>query len=334
VAWSVGGLETTGFAATLTLGAWLALRCWEPQEPDVTFHATRTAWWAGVAFATSGLARPEGYVAGLLAAALMVRSRPDLAWRLLLPCALAGGGWLLFRLVYYGDWLPNVAYAKGAGVSWDRRLSGSWSYLVTNAVHVLPALVAAVLGIVRAPACGRILAFALPVLAGILVAGGDHMPYARLWAPVVPLLAVAIAQVRHTSNGSSPTIGRLIAASAIVAAAIPHVAFMSKPVPRDFAATVGAPVGRFLEQNLAGGSWVAVGTAGSTPFHAPSINFIDTMGLNDRTIARAPVGPVVTRLQQHSGHWKGDGAYVLSRRPDVIVLGPAEGYLGDPATAS
>ena len=30
-----------------------------------------------------------------------------------------------------------------------------------------------------------------------------------------------------------------------------------------------------------------------------------------------------------AGHGKGDGAYVLGRRPDYIVLGPAEGRAAD-----
>jgi hypothetical protein len=34
-------------------------------------------------------------------------------------------------------------------------------------------------------------------------------------------------------------------------------------------------------------------------------------------------------MQAYSGHQKGDGEYVLMRAPDVILLGPAEGYLGE-----
>ncbi|MCP3694672.1 MAG: hypothetical protein GY917_20910 [Planctomycetaceae bacterium] len=40
--------------------------------------------------------------------------------------------------------------------------------------------------------------------------------------------------------------------------------------------------------------------------------------------------PIRTHWQRYPGHTKGDGQYVLSRRPDVIILGPAEGVTADP----
>jgi hypothetical protein len=73
---------------------------------------------------------------------------------------------------------------------------------------------------------------------------------------------------------------------------------------------------------------VAASTAGSTPYFAPSLRFIDLLGLNDREIAGRRIDGIQARLQVFPGHAKGDGAYVLRRAPDVVILGPAEGYLG------
>ena len=49
------------------------------------------------------------------------------------------------------------------------------------------------------------------------------------------------------------------------------------------------------------------------------------LGLNDRHIAKRNIEQIQLPLQEVPGHLKGDGAYVLSRVPDFIILGPAEG---------
>jgi hypothetical protein len=87
-------------------------------------------------------------------------------------------------------------------------------------------------------------------------------------------------------------------------------------------------VGRLLEDHLPPGTLVATATAGSTPFYAPSIDFLDTLGLNDPVVASRHVDTIRTKWQTYPGHRKGDGAWVLSREPSVIVLGGAGGFLG------
>ena len=55
------------------------------------------------------------------------------------------------------------------------------------------------------------------------------------------------------------------------------------------------------------------------------VPYIDMLGLNDRRIATRPVRQARLPWQRVPGHAKGDGAYVLSRHPDILILGPAEG---------
>jgi hypothetical protein len=74
---------------------------------------------------------------------------------------------------------------------------------------------------------------------------------------------------------------------------------------------------------------VAAATAGTVPYYSRELRFIDTLGLNDAVIARRKVPLGVTRWQRIPGHKKGDGRYVLDRRPDVIILGGAHGWLGE-----
>jgi hypothetical protein len=56
------------------------------------------------------------------------------------------------------------------------------------------------------------------------------------------------------------------------------------------------------------------------------------LGLNNSHIASRPIDTLTTRWQHFSGHRKGDGCYVLRRRPDIVVLGPSHGFLGTDPT--
>jgi hypothetical protein len=328
--WSVSGLETTGFAFWLALGAWLTQEAlWADEAPD------RSARWraalAGAALGAAGMTRPEGIGAGVVALLLLAASR---RWRPLLAAGLTFGvlvgSYELFRIAYFGDVLPNTAYAKLGGLPMSSRVSAGIAYLAATQEAWLPSVViaaaACALGRGRRPLA--MVLIASPVLANVLMAGGDHMPAARLLVPllVTLLLAGAIAAregLRHRG---------LVTALVAVVAAAQLVALLVTPVECDPAAVTGEHVGRFLEANLPAGATVATATAGSTPYHAPSIRFIDTLGLNDRHIARREIRQLTTRWQHTPGHLKGDGAYVLGRAPDVIILGPAQGFLGQRPT--
>jgi len=150
------------------------------------------------------------------------------------------------------------------------------------------------------------------------------MAGARLVLPIVVLYAVAAG----LPEGGRPW--RLTAATVLlcVAAALQSTVAFLRPVQRDYAASVGAPVGRFLQAHLPPGALVSTATAGATPYFAPALRFLDPLGLNDKHIARTVPEKIITRCQIAPGHQKGDGAYVLGRAPDLIILGPAEGYLG------
>jgi arabinofuranosyltransferase len=94
----------------------------------------------------------------------------------------------------------------------------------------------------------------------------------------------------------------------------------------DPAARVGTVVGKHIARSWPAGSLVALNTAGAIPFYATNHRYIDMLGINDKHIARRRiVQGFVARWQPMAGHEKGDGAYVLSRSPDYIIVGPAQG---------
>lgn len=326
ILWSVSGLETSAFCFWLALGAWLT---WEVGGIPDRFG--RTAGLAGIALGAAALTRPEGIGAGLVAVAyLAAKRRWAASLAALLAFAVSAGSYELFRVLYFGDLLPNTAYVKLGGLPLATRVSAAGAYLRGTlgvwSAAVLAGSVALAAGRGRRP-FGMLL-IAAPVLLSVLLAGGDHMPAGRLIVPllVVLLLAAAIAGRDGFRRPQAVTTVILAATAGQIAA------LLIMRVERDPAAVIGEHVGRFLESHLSPGALVATATAGSTPYFAPSLRFIDTLGLNDRHIARRPVTAMTTRWQRIPGHLKGDGAYVLERAPDVIVLGPAEGFLGEAPT--
>jgi arabinofuranosyltransferase len=121
----------------------------------------------------------------------------------------------------------------------------------------------------------------------------------------------------------------------------------------DTAAYLGKFVGRYIKEHWPANSSVAANTAGAVPYYSERL-FIDMLGLNDYTIARTERpfdynfffkevlssrllsakgrATLKNKLSKKylfweliPGHGKGNGQYVLSRKPDYIILGPVTG---------
>ncbi|HEX7879041.1 MAG TPA: hypothetical protein VF720_06495, partial [Candidatus Eisenbacteria bacterium] len=185
--WSVGGLETTlyGFFLAAAFGATLA-------QPRTTMGRLGT----GLLLAAVALSRPEGIVP---AGALFLVRWLDPATRderrghleVGLAFALPVLAWFLFRVTWFGDWLPNTYYAKKLGLAEAWR-KGSW-YLVSFVHHnggrwlYAPAVLAFFDRPRRRLAwtAGFVLAAYIPY---ILFVGGDWMDQHRFLAPVVPFI--------------------------------------------------------------------------------------------------------------------------------------------------
>jgi arabinofuranosyltransferase len=319
-AWALGGLETVSFAFWLVLVAWLA-------ETAVRENGrgAKSGAFCGAALAAAALTRPEGAAVAFVVAAWLVRARRwqalgGLAAAFLAPCA----AWEICSAVYYGDLLPNPAYSKITGYPILQSMRDGLAYLTVASSSWLWATSASIVGlaIVRRSESTWLVAMAMPVVLGLLLGGGDHMVGGRLILPAVVLVVYAVGRYARDTHGW--TIPALLVAASLLDATVA----LAEPRRPDRAAVLGEKVGRFLEKNLPSGSLVAISVAGSTAYFAPSLRFIDTLGLCDRHIARRDVPVGVTAWQSMAGHRKGDGDYVLSRSPDVILLGAASGFLG------
>jgi hypothetical protein len=85
----------------------------------------------------------------------------------------------------------------------------------------------------------------------------------------------------------------------------------SRPVSTDFTA-----IGKALQGIARPDESLAVGAAGAIPYLS-NLTTIDTLGLNDRHIARVSPDPLLS-----FGHQRGDGSYVWARLPTYLIPFP------------
>lgn len=333
LAWSMGGLETTMFIWLLQVACW--------RYVSVTHTNKKQALITGLLFGAAVLTRPEAGLFWLLAV-LFARSLHTQNWKdvvigLKLGFVAVVGTYLCWRWSYFGSWLPNTYHAKLSGLDSERIQTG-FHYLHTFARTPAYLLILSA-GIViqhcyRKTLSASVLymSTSLVVFCGYIVfAGGDHMPAHRmLLVTLVP--ATWLINSRDHARCPFKFDGNKLA-SLIFLVALLQTWLVTTPGQwlentrhTDRAAVDGQDVGVWLENNEPE-SLIALNTAGSTPFFAPKHQFIDMLGLNDAVIARRDVSNIkpTTKWQQLPGHAKGDGDYILSRNPDLIILGPALG---------
>ena len=137
---------------------------------------------------------------------------------------------------------------------------------------------------------------------------------ASMWVPMLPmfalLLAEAVAGIRQPMAG-------LLVATAVVALTLPN-SFVGRSIESlrkgdeflEGAHRVGERLGQLPESTL-----VAANNVGVIGYES-RLPILDMMGLTDAHIARAP-----GKALGIAGHESHDGAYVLDRRPDIIILG-------------
>lgn len=346
--WTGSMLETPLFALALVTAAERYAR------GDAATGLRRAAPW----LALLALTRPEGLsLAGLAIgleglAALWARDRSlrHVALGAGLVVAI-GGAHLAFRRAYYGEWLPNTYYAKVApGIdAWERgfRYLRDCAWLQGVLLLLLP------LAVLPRARRERSVRFAWVLVAGYLAyivhVGGDGLPFVRFFAHLVPLLAALASVALVTLYGALARGGVTLARVSSGVAALLLVAGASWPglvvllAPdwpwlRDqesgltfpsgaaggyryrwfdqyFCLRVGR-AGRWLDEHLPPGAVIAANPAGIGFYTRHTV--IDMLGLNDRVIARRQLARVG---RGRAGHEKGDGAYVLRRAPDVILLG-------------
>jgi hypothetical protein len=332
IVWSIGGLEGPLFSLLVSvamLSFLLALRA-----PASTWLLITS----GVLYSLAFLTRPDGAVfiaATLVCLPLLMREKRMQHLALfLLPCLGIILPFLVWQFWYYGDIVPNTFYAK-AGVPSIYKITAGLEYLSEYALTppfllllCFPALLYMLVRRRLDAQLGYLSVMIVSYLLFLLYAGGDHMTSYRLMLPLIPAVAYLLYRVlKVTVRPDRRLTVVLIYLVALFLAATQLLNRELNPLGESGGSRQGTIVGKYIRDHWPQGSLVALNTAGSTPYYAEDYRYIDMLGLNDRQIARRSVEELVLPWQREPGHAKGDGDYVLSRRPDYIILGPSRGTL-------
>jgi len=315
---TLNGLETCLMAFLVT-----ALTSIPPDTPRrrVTGHAVA---------ALLVLTRPEGLLCVLVWTAAVHLAdrrlhRPEIGQAL-----TAAGAFtiqLAFRLAYHGDWIANSARAKmlPLGFTLGPGLLDLARFTLVGGAGGLLLLLA--IGGTRS----RLL-FLLLFAPALAVSGGDSFPLWRFYVPLAPVLFLTAAEGLERLLALRPlpertaALTRGLAAAAVLAALLaPWSGFLPDVQRESFWVRHWEELGRRLAGTFPAGSTIALCPVGALPYRS-GFRTIDMLGLNERTIARTEPD----RSYYYPGHQRHDGPYVLSRRPDLILLanGPV---VDDPA---
>jgi hypothetical protein len=262
--------------------------------------------------------------------------------RYLAPLVLLYVPYFLWRWSYYGYLLPNTFYVKvgGTAAQMQRGLTYMWDF-ARGDVLLLAAIGGVLLGVAfwrQAarpcwPLVGLLGSFVLLFSAYVVVVGGDWMPGARFFVPLLPSLAVLTVWGLAGLSERVPRLLPLAVWLVLAAILVLRLPLLSSYHPDSLVRTeVGVvahyrDVGRWIYQHTPLDTLIVAGPAGALPFYAQRPT-IDALGLNDEYIAHLPSAALGTGKP---GHEKSDPDYVLARQPDLIPWSAAAFLRGHPA---
>jgi len=306
--WSAGGLETVPFTLLLLL----ALS--DQVGEQARGAGRRSALWIGLA----SLLRPETPIVATALLAGRAIDGPGRSPRERLCDMLLWGGtvalflipFLVFRRLYFGDWLPNTYYAKtGLGLMHNLDL---------GRLYTLPFLasLAPVFGQIGWPGAAiglalliALLAWGLPrpglrsaallvcgVGAAVLFDGGDWMFLHRFWVPALPPITLLLVSAARALAAHRPqervllaAAGVLLAASLVIYGVRQREGANGLRVNAEGYRFAHRRVAAFLKERGRPDDTVALMDVGIIGYES-GLRVLDISGLTDRKIARAPGG--------------------------------------------
>jgi hypothetical protein len=332
--WTFSGLENPLFSSLALLGTYcFALELREPSRFPLS------AIW----FVLAALARPEGV---LLFGISMVagvwhlwrsdkHSGQGRTWflRYATLFLILYGAYFAWRLSYYGYLLPNTFYVRQPQ-SWTQRWS-HWArgyayvhdFITTNGglLFFLP-----ILCVLREKVDAWLYYVGALVLSWgvyLIYVGGDPKVYYRLVALLLPLVYLLVQEGLHelvhrigflVGQRAVRSLVSILLLVAIVATFDPFI--VGDQVKRfEQEANVIEPqriaIGRWLKQNAPPDATLAVRAAGIMPFFS-GLYTIDMLGVLDSGIAHQDI----LDGDRPTAHGKTDIPYILSKRPDYVVI--------------
>jgi arabinofuranosyltransferase len=322
VLWAKSGLEQPLASLLPIAGAYVLWRARDglAHDPDPARAKIlrRRYLYAGLIMGAACMTRPELHLLAILVAlpslADVVKRRgmttPE--WLYLagvlaftIPCHA-------FRYLYYGTLVPNTFYVKTgtSALVWHEGIKTLRDMFGFNAIGALVLLAPfAFANRRRLVEKVTMTVIAVAFMVYYVKVGVDEMQWHRLYLPALPFLCVLaalgasnlIGAIVRAIRGRGPAagddsrarlIGDCIGWAAFLVAGGMSFKFTYDEVGGfnghgDLAGTYHPDLGKFLVRHERPGALVAFQDMGSTPYHAPDINFLDFFGLVDRTVAHA-----------------------------------------------
>lgn len=340
--WTLRGMEVGLLALLVTVMAWQTLRLYHLMGQLA--KARRALAIVAMCMVVALLTRPDAIVPVIVTGFFVVCVRPGSAMRWRAALLIAGvvigvtGGLTLWRLLYFGDTLPNTYYLKMTGIPlWRRVANGAEAFheLMIEHRFWLPVILV-LAGLVWA-ASRRALTFATLLLAALpasmiaysIYVGGDaweayEFPnrYIAITLPVMFALIARFAGEAFDSMTNGRAHRAAVAAPWIILAFIlihqnytPYSRWLDDGYEEQRAHAINTRMGLILRAGTAPDALIVVYWAGAIPYFSQRPT-IDLLGKNDRVIARQPAKnpngiPGHTKWDYH--HSFGDG------RPNVVA---------------
>jgi hypothetical protein len=255
--------------------------------------------------------------------------------------------WTVWRVSYYGDWIPNTLLAK-AGMDVGYQLAWGLKYLFDFASVNFPMIILGIVAILvrigfrskripqRLGQMDKLLFLNLVIYSLFIVAvGGDWMPAWRFFASLVPLIAIILVRLWNSSITLAQlhTAGRtgamlfLIACLVLFSFSWTHPNLLVEVRLWSHQVEGLTQIGLWLHRALPSDTRVAVYANGALSYHSQLLT-IDMLGLTDAHIARQGM------RKSHSGtpgHIAYDYEYIVAQTP-VLVFPSGEGFEASPSS--
>lgn len=312
--WASSGMEVTLFTFLILLAVLITLRLQE--NPGGAVWAP-----AGLIYVLVALARPEGaLVSGILILQLFLNAGTRImALKALLVFCVIYLPYFYWRWNYYGHLFPNTFYAK-VGSTGNQVLRGL-RYAAGFVIVVLPLVLLCIIGLRKTVGLRQIFCLIALYTLYVILVGGDIMPAFRFFTPVLPLMCLLAAVAAENPAERRRTVLVTVLVVVFNLLQIRYSGSIHDHILEDTVAIDGKEAGVWLREHVPSDCVLATNTAGSVPYYS-KLQTIDMLGLNDEHIAHRQIPWIGTGP---AGHEKGDGAYVLSQKPDIIQFGSSLG---------
>lgn len=334
--WAIGGLEQPLYGALLAVSIPLMYRVLDTEK-----YNTRILLFLSFALGLLCITRPDGAlftitsVTTLLIVELFYKRRniKEIVSKILILSLfpiLFYGGQLIFRLSYYGEFVPNTALVK-LNPSIHNLIQGI-EYFITGVQSLAPfsyisliTLVALIFFSHTRIKATYLLITALFWSIYIIVIGGDIFPAHRHFIPLVVIFAFALVEGHYAVITYLKTKSTYYPVLFIVFSFILFIPYVdnqfessaNKQAFYEHWEWEGKEVATILKDAFSTQQpLLAVTAAGCLPYWS-KLPALDMLGLNDYYLPRHPPKDIGNGFL---GHELGEGRYTLARNPDIMIF--------------